>query len=155
MRSSDVVWLCSILGVAFTLRLIKLDSALWFDEIATLVEFVRLPTMQLLTTLTSMNNHVLYSLEAKATIAVFGESAWSLRLPAMLFGVASIWALWWLARRLVTASEANMAALLMAVSYHHIWFSQNARGYTGLMFWSLIGSALFIRGITQPGWRAW
>src|SRR5262245_41137163 len=48
-----------------------------------------------------------------------------------------------------------MAALLMAVSYHHVWFSQNARGYTELMFWSLIGTGLFIEGMAQPSRRTW
>jgi uncharacterized membrane protein len=155
MRRSDWVWLGAILSTALLLRLINLNSGLWFDEIVTLVEFVRLPVTELLTTLTSLNNHLFYSLQAKASIAVLGESAWALRLPAVLFGVASIAALWWIARRLVTASEANMAALLMAVSYHHVWFSQNARGYTGLMFWALVGAALFIEGISRPSWRVW
>jgi mannosyltransferase len=155
IQRGDWVWLCVILSIAFTLRVIHLGNALWFDEIATLVEFVRLPTAQLMTSLTSMNNHLLYSLEAKAAISLFGESAWALRLPAMLFGVAGVAALWWFARRLVTASEANIAALLMAVSYHHIWFSQNARGYTELMFWAIAGTALFLQGIREPSWRVW
>jgi mannosyltransferase len=51
--------------------------------------------------------------------------------------------------------EANFSALLLAVSYHHIWFSQNARGYTGLLFWVLAGTALFLRGIQRPSWRVW
>jgi uncharacterized membrane protein len=32
----------------------------------------------------------------------------------------------------------------MAFSYHHIWFSQNARGYTGLLFWAILSSWLFL-----------
>ena len=63
----------------------------------TLVEFVRLPVREIVTTYTSLNNHVLYSLLAHASVGLFGESAWTLRLPAVLFGIASIWLLWWLA----------------------------------------------------------
>src|SRR5262245_17128800 len=137
MRRSDWIGLISIIVVALVLRAVRLGSGLWYDEIMTLVQFVRLPTRDVVTTLTSFNNHVLYTLEAQAAIAIFGESAWSLRLPAMIFGVACVGALWWLARHVVSAAEANIAALLLAVSYHHIWFSQNARGYTGMMFWSI------------------
>jgi len=155
MRKSDWVWITTILVVAVVLRSIHLDASLWFDEIVSLVEFVRLPVSAVVTSLSSLNNHILYSLEAHAAIAVFGESAWALRLPAMLFGVACVAMLWWFARQIVSRWEANLAALLLAVSYHHIWFSQNARGYTGLMFWALAGTALFIKGIQQPSWRVW
>ena len=100
-------WLClgCILCIALVLRSINLNSGLWYDEIVTLVTYVRLPTYDLITTYSSLNNHILYSLTAQATVAVFGESAWAIRLPAMLFGVASVAALWWLARQVVGRSE--------------------------------------------------
>jgi hypothetical protein len=37
------------------------------------------------------------------------------------------------------------AAALLAVSHHHVWFSQNARGYTGLLLYTLLGSEAFLR----------
>jgi hypothetical protein len=42
----------------------------------------------------------------------------------------------------------------MTASYHHVWFSQNARGYTGLLFFTLVGTGLFVRLLTRPraGW---
>jgi mannosyltransferase len=155
MRRSDWIWLTAILVIAIALRGYKLESGLWYDEIVTLVDFVRLPVSGIITNLSSMNNHILFSLEAKAAVQIFGESAWSLRLPAMLLGVGCVAALWWFARKLVGPSQANFAALLLAVSYHHVWFSQNARGYTGLMFWAIVGTSLFIQGLKQPSWRIW
>ncbi len=154
-QKSDWLWLGGILLAALILRVIKLDAGLWYDEVLTLVDFVRLPTNQLLTTYTTLNNHILYSLEAKAVVALLGESAWALRLPAVLFGVGSVWALWWLASLMLSPWEARFSALLLAVSYHHIWFSQNARGYTGLIFWVLVATALFVRNIERPNWWAW
>src|SRR5262249_49319898 len=118
MRRSDWIWLTAILVIAVALRAYKLESSLWYDEIATLVNIVRLPVRGIVTTLASMNNHILFSLEAKAAVWIFGESAWSLRLPAMLFGVGCVAALWWFARKVVGRSQANFAALLLAVSYH-------------------------------------
>ncbi len=155
MRRSDGVWLGGIVTLALILRLIKLDAGLWYDEILTLVQFIRLPASDLVTTYTTLNNHILYSLEAKAAVALFGESAWALRLPAALFGAGSIAALWALARMVAGRWQAHFSALLMAVSYHHVWFSQNARGYTGLLFWTLIATIFFVRGVQRPDWRLW
>lgn len=152
---SERVWMGAILLVAILLRVIKLDAGLWYDEIDTLVHFTRLPIGKLLTTYPSLNHHVLYSLEAKAAIALFGESAWALRLPAAIFGVAGVWALWLLARQFLSPWGARLSALLLAVSYHHVWFSQNARGYTELQFLSLIATYLFIRGGNASSWRLW
>ncbi len=152
---ADWLWLCAILVVACVLRAINLNAGLWFDEIDTLVHYTRLPAAELLTVYPSLNHHVLFTLEAKAAIALFGESAWALRLPAFVFGVASIWALWLVAKEAVSRWEALLAALMLAVSYHHVWFSQNARGYTGLLFWGLLATYFLIRGAKTPSWRLW
>lgn len=155
MLRSDWLWLSGILVLAAVLRAINLDAGLWYDEIVTLVEYVRLPARELVTTYASFNNHILFSLEAQASVAVLGESAWSLRLPAVILGVASVGALWWLARIVASPWEAHLSALLMAVSYHHVWFSQNARGYTGILFWTLLATIIFLRNMRQPSWWSW
>ena len=84
------------------------------------------------------------------SILVFGEDAWSLRLPAVLFGIAGLWALYHFARRMAPGHEPLLAVSLLAVSYYHVWFSQNARGYTGLLFWAVLGSSLFVRNLQGP-----
>jgi uncharacterized membrane protein len=136
--------LALLMAVGLLLRLINLGSGLWYDEIVTLVKYVRLTPSQLLTTCTEFNNHMLFSLLAQASIAIFGESDWALRLPAVLFGVACIPALWWLASLVVGPREALYAAILLTVSYHHVFYSQSARGYTGLLFFSLLSTGLFL-----------
>lgn len=153
--ANERTYLLAICALALVLRLVKLDAELWYDEILTLVQFVRLPLGELLTTYTSLNNHIAYSLEAKAVIALFGEHPWTLRLPAALFGVGSVYAAYRLIREAVGPWEARLGALLLALSYHHVWFSQNARGYTGLLFFSLVGTLAFVRaaeGTTRKHW---
>ncbi len=154
-EARETLALCAVLVVAAILRAIHLDAGLWYDEIMTLVNSIRLPVWTLLTEYTTLNNHILYTLSAKLAVACFGEAPWALRLPAMLFGVASVWALWWLARMLIGRREALLAAILLACSYHHIWFSQNARGYTGLLFFGLVATALFVRGLREHAVRDW
>jgi len=146
--------LTALLLIATALRLYRLDDGLWWDEIFMYVKFVKMPLGQLLTTYESENQHFLYILLARASIWIFGDSVWSLRFPAVLFGVGSIWALYLFGRQVSGAREALLAAALLTFSYHHIWFSQNARGYGGLLFWTLLGSWLFLRAIGEgrPKW---
>ena len=145
-----------LFAIASALRVKGLDSGLWYDEVVTLVEFVRLPLGQLLTNYDAgQNNHPLFSLLAHLSLQVFGESAWALRLPAFLFGLASLWALYCLARTINSRRETLLAVALMAVSYHHVWFSQNARGYTGLLFWMLLGTWLFLKGLQKTSPVVW
>ncbi len=155
MRRLEWIGLGCIVAIAFVLRCINLNTGLWYDEIVTLVNYVRLPTQELFMTYTSTNNHILYSLTAQGTVGLFGESAWALRLPAVLFGVASIAALWWLATHVVSRSEAMLAALMLTCSYHHIAFSQNARGYTGLLLCALVATTLFLKGLKGRSWMPW
>jgi mannosyltransferase len=152
---STLEWiaLAGVLLVAVAARFYRLDTSLWYDEIETL-DFVRRPTHELIRSLQS-NNHMFYSLQAQAVIALFSESAWSLRLPAALFGLASLVAAWTLARRAVRRVEALVVTFLLAISYDHAWFSQNARGYTGLLFWTILATLLFARGLAGSGWRTW
>ncbi len=155
-RGRESAALLAVLAVALALRLRDLGDGLWFDEIQTLVDYVRLPLGRLLTTYDSQNQHMLYSLLARVSVTTFGESAWALRLPAALLGVAGIWALYELGREVASRREALLAAALLAFSYQDVWFSQNARGYTGLLLGTLVSTALFLRLLRDgrpAGWR--
>lgn len=132
-----------LLGLALRLR--ALGGGLWFDEIQTLVDYVRLPLPRILATFDSQNQHLLYSIAARAAISVLGESAAALRLPAVLFGVGSLYAVYRFGRLVAGWREGLLAAALLAVSYHHVWFSQNARGYTGLLLFCLVASECLLR----------
>jgi hypothetical protein len=145
--------LAGILLTAFLLRLYHLHVGIWFDEIVTYVSYVNRPFGEILTTYDNQNNHILYTLLARLSFLIFGESVWSLRFPAVLFGVGSIWAVYLFARHAGTWKEGLFAAAFLAFSYHHIWFSQNARGYTGLLFWSILSSWLLVRALSEakPG----
>ncbi|MCR9223567.1 MAG: glycosyltransferase family 39 protein [Hyphomonas sp.] len=146
--------LAAILMLALGLRLWGLNAPLWYDEITTVETHLRLPWDEMMTSY-SMNHHYLYSLQAKLSATIFGESAWSVRLPAMLFGVGSIAAMWVLAKRVAGVKLAHVTALLLALSFHHIWFSQNARGYTELAFWSTCGMIFFLEGMRHPTLKTW
>jgi mannosyltransferase len=154
-HSLSLVILMAILCAATVLRLHALGSGLWYDEILTYVHYARLPFGEIITTYDDQNQHFLYSVLAHASFLSFGESGWSLRLPAVLFGVGSIWALFLLGREVADTREALLSAALLTFSYHHIWFSQNARGYIGLLFWTILASWLLLRAMQETRPQLW
>jgi hypothetical protein len=140
---------------AGVLRAVGLNSQLWCDEIVLVVNAIRVPARTLLTSYFWDNQHTLYALSAQGCVAIFGDYPWSARLPAILCGTAAVPALYLLGRELTDRFEALAAAALLAVSYHHIWFSQNARGYTALMLAAVLATWCLVRGLKRPGWGPW
>lgn len=151
----DLYVLAAILLAATLLRFYRLGDGLWFDEIVTYVRYVRVPFGDVITTYDNQNQHLFYSLLANLAFQTFGDSVWSLRLPAVLFGLGSIGAIYLLGREIATSREALLSAALLAFSYHHVWFSQNARGYTGLLFFTILASWLFLRALRNKNRHFW
>jgi hypothetical protein len=141
------VWLSILTIMAAGLRLIEIDKGLWWDEIYFLVTTVRHPLAEIVTVFPGDTQHPLYSILTRLSVLAFGEHAWSLRLPAVVFGVASIPMMYLLGVFVSTRAEALISAALLTVSYHHVWFSQNARGYTALAFWALSSTYFLLRGM--------
>lgn len=150
-----LVALTFLLAVSFGLRLIELGSGIWFDEIYTLLYYVGAPFGRMVATFDTQNQHPLYSLLAKGTTTLFGMNTAALRLPAALLGVASIAATYAFGRQLGRTREALLAAAFLTFSYHHVWFSQNARGYTGLLLFTLLSTGLFLRLLWNRSPRGW
>ena len=135
------------LGLA--LRCYDLNAGLWFDEIDTLVRYGNASLARAVSSFETQNNHLAYSLLANLSIHAFGSSAWALRLPAVLLGAASLWAAWRFALLVAPRSEALIATFFLAVSSHHVWFSQDARGYTGMFLATTISSGAFLEMLWQ------
>src|SRR5712692_8080264 len=136
--SGPWLWLAGLTALALILRLIRLDQQLWYDEMTTLVQSVRQPFLKILTSYTSKNQHLLYSLLARVSIVAFGDHIWSLRLPAVLFGTACVPALYALARRITSQGEALLATTLFLDGVSR----QLSVSPSGLKLWLLYGLVL-------------
>lgn len=141
--------------LAAAVRAHRLDAPLWFDEIWMIIDCVRHPLPESFRTFASDNNHPLYSFLATACARVFGETAWAIRLPAALFGAASVAAVHVFARRRLGGRAAVAASLLLALSFHHVGFSQNARGYTGLLLFTVVSSHGLLCALETGRRSAW
>ena len=149
-------WLLgAIVVVAVALRLLRLDADLWLDEITPVLSYGDMPLLHVVTSYIGSNNHLLNTLLLKLSLALFGPLEWAVRLPAALFGVLTIPAMYWVSRLAMTRAGSLCAALLLAVSYHHVFFSQNARGYAAYLLFSLLASGCLVRALQEDRARYW
>jgi len=133
-----------LLILSFGLRIFRINQGLWYDEIITLTKFVRLPWNQIITSLPLPNNHILYSLLAKISVNIFGESEWSVRLPSLVIGGFTPAIAYLVLRRRVNEFSAFLTGLFLALSCWPVWFSQDARGYSGQILFTLLSQFFFL-----------
>jgi hypothetical protein len=136
------------------LRIYRLDSDLWIDEIGSFQYAMSVTAAELVRKFSSPNQHLMNSLLERISVAALGEHDWSIRLPAVVFGIATVPAMYWLARPIMRGWQSLAVSFLTAVSYHHIWFSQNARGYAGYLLFSALATGTLWRVIHTPR-RRW
>ncbi len=154
-RRHSYICLAVITTIALILRLCKLDSCLWLDEISPITFYKDTSFVDLFTVYYSTNLHLLNTLLVKLSIGAFGEHAWAVRLPAVIFGTATVPALYWTARLALSREASLNAALILCLSYHHIFFSQNGRGYSAYIFFSLISIGFFVHALVTDKLPLW
>ncbi|MGZ4142584.1 MAG: glycosyltransferase family 39 protein [Actinomycetota bacterium] len=120
------------------LRLHLLNTPMRGDESYTYLHFVSRPLARALTDYSIPNNHLFYTLLAHVSVRLFGNHPWSLRLPALLAGIALIPITFVSLRRLYGDGAALMASGLVASMGTLVDYSTNARGYTIVLCWFLV-----------------
>ncbi len=140
---TPAVQLGGILVLAAVLRLFALDRANYVEADETFTVWVAqhgwsaiVPLLRL----TDTHPPGFYVL-MKAWISIAGHDPVALRLPAVAFGVASVWLTFLLMRRLAATPVALLAALLVAVAPLEIMVSQQAMAY-GLLTVLALGATL-------------
>ncbi len=138
----------TLLGLA--LRLCAARGDLWLDEVwsVRLVGQVH-SAGQVFWSIRHDNNHFLNSL----WIFTVGQhaSAMTYRLPSVLFSTASIPAAGWAAMR--NGRVAALAGMLLfATSFPMVDYGSQARGYSGLILFTLLGTGYALRAVAvgQP-----
>lgn len=143
-----------LLVLGLILRLPGLNQSFWYDEIMAMVMFFSESWQKLLTEMPVPNHQPLYSLLGKLCLLALGPEEWKLRLPALVFGALTPPALYLFGRRRLGERVGLIAGLLMAVGMWPVWFSQDARGYSAMIFFSILAVDFFLRTVNRPGPRA-
>lgn len=80
----------------------------------------------------------LYTWLTIPSVAAFGLTSWSVRLPEVVIGTLAVWAVYLLAKELFSDKVATWAALLLAISPWAVQLSRNAwEGGVGVLFFTL------------------
>lgn len=148
---TGLVLLVLVTLLALGLRLYRLDGqSLWYDE-AFSVYLARMDLAEITARTAADIQPPLYYYLLHGWIQLFGDSELSVRSLSVLFGVLTVPLIYALARNLFRWRQAGLlAALLLAVSPLHLWYSQEARMYTLLTFLGVLSGCLLLLAMRAP-----
>ncbi len=145
--SGSEAWSVTVLtGVALALRLWGLGrQSLWFDETFTVL-VARRSWADGIAVLLADGVHPpgFYWLEKIWLGVLPTASEFIVRLPAMIAGVLAVPLLYALGRQTAGARSGMLAALLLALSPFHWWYSQDARMYSILALLAILSTSLYL-----------
>jgi mannosyltransferase len=145
--------LLSIIAIALVLRLPGLNESLWFDELSS--THVVLGNVAALAHAIGSDSHPpFYAVVMFVWIRLFGDSEISVRMLPLICGLLTIVLTARLAAGYGWRRAAPVAALIMAISPSHIWYSQEARHYSLLLLLLTAYTCAFHR-IRQTHARRW
>ena len=150
-----VLWatLCVTVATGAWLRFHNLGAqSLWLDEAFSWWQSK--DSLADLISRTAKDNYPpLHNLFLYASINLFGDGEWSLRLPSAIFGTANILAIYWLGSMTGRRIAGLLAAAFLALSVFHVSYSQEARMYALLSLAATLFAAssfYFVRSPTIP-----
>jgi len=152
-RSVQWLLICLIL-LATLLRVVGIDSkSLWMDEIATVLD-ARLNWIEFVENRTSWDYPFLFFYLVKASTA-FSESELCVRLPSLFAGVLSVVVLYRVSVALFSKHVALVSTFLMAIFPLSIYYSKEARPYSFLILFDLLGRLWALMAVLKRKRYAW
>lgn len=145
-----------IMFVGLVLRLLKLDQSLWLDEGISVIVSRSLSYKSLVINFAPADFHPpLFYILLKAWMSVFGSSEISARALPVIFGVASIALIYFISKIIFDNRTALVAAVLLATSPLHIYYSQEARMYMQEEFFVLLSIFFFVNLVNKDKLVYW
>ena len=134
-RKLSTFWLPALIFLlAFALRAYHLGAQSLFLDEAWSWAASQLPGKGIAVLLAHDPHPVLYYFVLKGMLAIIPDSEAGLRVPSLIFSLASIAVLLWIAPRWFGRRAALFAGFLAAISSFDIYYAQEARMYTMLAF---------------------
>lgn len=145
-----------LLLIAFAFRIQSLIfQSLWRDEVDA-IRFALAPLPDVIKTFTQPGfNGPFYFLALRGWIGLAGQSEFAIRFPSLVFGVISIALIYVTGARLFSRPIGLVAALLLAFSGYHVWYSQEAKMYTLIAALALAAIYCLRRGLEDGRMRFW
>ena len=132
--------LICIFVLGFCLRFYGLDRDLGDgDEAAMLLYFGFSSFKYIVTNYFDPNNHIFHTLLVRLMSNIFGDdNVVAIRFPSFIFGFAGLWMIYIVAKKLFNSKIALISLILAVLSPIHLVYSQSARGYSLIIFFSLV-----------------
>jgi len=144
-KENNILILITFLG-AF-LRFYNIDkNSLWLDEIGQVI----VATMNLQDLLVGVSTHLSPPLDYLIMhffLKFTPHNELFFRMPAAIFGIASILFVFLLGKQLFSIKVGLISALLFSISPFDIYYSQEARMYSSFLFFTLVSFYTFIKFI--------
>lgn len=104
----------------------------------------------------SMHDHpLLVPLTQHFSMKAFGESNFGFRLPSALLGIASVYLIFLLGRRLFSENAGLLSAALFGATLNHIYISRVGMQEAYVIFFLLLASYLFLKSLQQDKYLPW
>ncbi|MDI6807933.1 MAG: glycosyltransferase family 39 protein [Candidatus Eisenbacteria bacterium] len=144
-------YIAAALLLALLLRLYRISSqSIWVDEMLTLhASGITFP-LHLIDIFDNVHG-ALHSVVLFLWTRIAGTSEFALRLPSAVFSVLSIFAIYRLLLKLVGRETALVALTILVISPFHIWYGQEVRNYSMLIFFSTLSVDSFLSLLQEPG----
>lgn len=121
----------TVLAIALIIRFVAIGQSLWLDEAINVNNAAGLDFKSLVTNYSLSDFHPpIYHVILKAWILLVGKTEIAVRIPSIIFGVASVYVTYLIAKKLFEEKTARIAATLIATSPLAIYYSQEARMYS-------------------------
>jgi len=137
----------AIVAAAAAVRFGFLSVPVRPDEASTFLRYATQPWYDGISDYSLPNNHLLNTLAVHTSWRIFGQEEWTLRLFALLTGIATVPAAYLLGRELYRGQAALWGAALVAGSSALIQYSANGRGY-------MPGTFFVVAAMTCASWGA-
>jgi 4-amino-4-deoxy-L-arabinose transferase-like glycosyltransferase len=144
--------LAAITLLAAILRFYKLgDWSFWFDEVFTLNRALNnYSNFEAIIQTTISHKFLPLSIILSGSLVnILGTTEWNARLVPAIIGIISVPILYFPTKKIFGWRVGMIAALLLAISTWHIFWSQNARFYTSLLFFYTLALFAFYFAIER------
>ena len=151
--SPGAAYLLLVTILAAILRLVHLDTmSLWIDEVFTWEMVAPGRGLEFSEQILAAYQGPLYH-AAVWPLVRLADTEFMLRLPAALAGTLAVPLLGHLVARVWDRHTGRLAALLLALSPFGIWYAQEARGYSFLIFFAVATGLVLVTTLRQgPSW---
>ena len=138
--------LLTIFLTGLVLRLYDLGSeSLWWDEVYAITTMAKPGPLEIIRMSSTDNNPPLFYLILHYWMLLAGDSEFSVRLPSAMAGALAIPVIYKIGTLLFSRSAGLLAALILALSAYHLYYAQEARAYSVMVFLTLLSFYFFLR----------